>query len=85
VRDSEGNVVPPRPEPVPEWHPSASSGSGKRPTDLVDAFRNYYLALEAILSTIEPIKLRDGRPAERETDWLNRALPKAATFVDCRA
>lgn len=31
------------------------------------------------------MKLRqDGRPAERETDWLNRALPKAAKFVDFR-
>lgn len=78
--------MPPKPEPVLEWHPSFRFFRlGQATTDLVDAFRNYYLALEAILSTIEPMELRqDGRPAERETDWLNRALPKAATFVDFR-
>jgi hypothetical protein len=86
VRDSEGNLVPPKPEPVLEWHTSFRFFRlGQATTDLVDAFRNYYLALEAILSTIEPMELRqDGRPAERETEWLNRTLPKAAAFVDFR-
>jgi hypothetical protein len=47
VRDRDGNLAPPMPEPV--------------------------LTLR-----------QDGRPAEREIDWLNRALPKAATLVDFR-
>lgn len=84
VRDREGNVIPPTPEPVLDWHPSFRFFRlGQTTTDLVDAFRNYYLALEAILSTIEPMKLRqDGRPDERERIWLDRALRKAATIVD---
>lgn len=86
VRDRDGKLVPPTPEPVLAWHPSFRFFRlGQATTDLVDAFRNYYLALEAILSTIEPMPLRqDGRPAEQETKWLNRALPKAATLVDFR-
>jgi hypothetical protein len=84
VRDKEGNIVPPAPEPVLNWHPSFRFFRlGQATTDLVDAFRNYYLALEAMLSTIEPMRLRqDGRPAERERDWLDRALRRAATIVD---
>jgi hypothetical protein len=84
VRDREGNLIPPTPEPVLNWHPSFRFFRlGQATTDLVDAFRNYYLALEAILSTIEPMRLRqDGRPAERERTWLDRALRKAATIAD---
>ncbi len=86
VRDRDGNLVPPRPEPVIEWHPSFRFFRlGQATTDLVDAFRNYYLALEGVLSTIEPVLLRpNGRPAEQESAWLSRALPKAATLVDLR-
>jgi hypothetical protein len=84
VRDREGNIIPHTPEPVLDWHPSFRFFRlGQATTDLVEAFRNYYLVLEAILSTIEPMKLRqDGRPAEREGTWLDRALRRAATIVD---
>jgi hypothetical protein len=84
VRDKEGNVIPPAPEPVLVWHPSFRFFRlGQASDDLVDAFRNYYLALEAILSTIEPVRLRqNGRPAERESEWLDRALRTAAGIVD---
>ena len=86
VRDKDGNLVPSAPEPVPEWHPSYRFFRlGQATTDLVDAFRNYYLALESILSAIEPVVLRpNGHPAEREGLWLNRALTKAATLVNLR-
>jgi len=84
VRDREGNLVPPTPEPMLSWHPSFRFFRlGQATTDLVDAFRNYYLALEAILSTIEPMQLRqNGRPAEPERTWLDRALRRAAAIVD---
>lgn len=40
-------------------------------SDLFDAFRNLYLALESLLSTIAPMRLHpDGRPAEGEGVWL---------------
>lgn len=46
-------------------------------TDLFDAFRNLYLALESLLSTVEPMRMRpNGRP-ESEREWLNRALRAA--------
>lgn len=84
VRDRNGNLAPPTPEPIPEWHQSFRFfRMGQATTDLVDAFRNYYLAFESILSTIEPMRLRQsGRPAERERDWLDRALLKAASVID---
>jgi hypothetical protein len=84
VRDRDGKVVPPAVEVVPDWHPSFRFFRlGQATTDLVDAFRNYYLALESILSTIEPIAFRsNGKPAEGEKKWLDRALAKAAEFVE---
>ena len=87
VRDSEGNVVPPTPKAIVDWHPSFRFFRlGQAATDLVDAFRNYYLAFEALLTSIEPMHLRDdGRPAEQEAVWLGRALSKAATIVDFSA
>lgn len=84
VRDANGKLRPPTPEPRLQWHPSFRFFRlGQATTDLVDAFRNYYLALESVLSTLEPMQLRpNGTPREREIDWLNRALPKVATLVD---
>jgi hypothetical protein len=46
-------------------------------TDVFDAFRNLYLALEAILSTIAP-----PGPGEPEGGWLKRALGEARKLVD---
>jgi len=44
-------------------------------TDLFDAFRNLYLAIESLLSTIEPMRMKaNGRPAEPEGQWIERAL-----------
>jgi len=83
VRDRDGNVIPAPPPPPAEWHPSFRFFRiAQATTDLVDAFRNCYLAVESLLSTIEPIKLHaDGRPAEGERVWLARALGKAGSLV----
>ncbi len=46
-------------------------------TDLFDAFRNLYLALESILSTLEPVLLRPNGRHEGEGAWVKRALATA--------
>jgi len=51
--------------------------------DLFDAFRNIYLALESILSALEPIQLGpNGRAVESEETWFKRALSLVAKDVD---
>jgi hypothetical protein len=45
--------------------------------DLLDAFRNMYLALESVLSHIAPQQDR-----EREGEWVRRALEAAAALVE---
>ena len=69
---------PPNPSPT-SWHPSMRYFRlSQSTTDLFDAFRNLYLALESILSTLDPVRIRpDGRSAEREGAWLKRALATA--------
>ena len=76
VRDAAGNLVTqPVPAPVP-WHESFRYFRISQTTgDLFDAYRNLYLAVESLLSTVVPMRLNAaGRPAEREGDWLRRAL-----------
>ena len=76
VRDAAGNLVTqPAPPPVP-WHESFRYFRISQTTgDLFDAYRNLYLAVESLLSTVVPVRLNAaGRPAEREGDWLRRAL-----------
>jgi hypothetical protein len=67
VRDGDGNLVPPPPRRPDPWHPSFRFFRLEQSTtDLVDAFRNCYLALESLLSTIEPVRVRpDGRRSAR--------------------
>ena len=62
------------------WHESMRYfRMSQTTTDLFDAFRNLYLALESILSTIAPVRLGPrGRPAEGESAWTRRALGEAA-------
>jgi len=76
VRDAAGNVRPSPPPPVLLWHPGLRYFRLAQVTgDLFDAYRNMYLALESLLSTIVPPKLSaTGKPSEREGDWLRRAL-----------
>jgi len=61
------------------WHPSMRYFRlSQTTTDLFDAFRNLYLAIESLLSTIEPVKLnRNGKPCESESVWVERALGAA--------
>jgi hypothetical protein len=83
VRDSAGNVVPNQPVAELEWHESFRYYRLSQSTDdLFDAFRNAYLALESILSTITPQRLRpSGRPDEGEGEWFRRALTEANSLV----
>jgi hypothetical protein len=69
---------PPSPAPT-RWHASMRYFRLSQTTsDLFDAFRNLYLAIESILSRIEPMRRHpDGRPAEPERTWLKRALATA--------
>src|SRR5450759_1149137 len=72
----------PSPPPTP-WHASMRYFRLSQTTsDLFDAFRNLYLGLESLLSTIEPMRLGpDGRPDEREGYWLERALATAERML----
>lgn len=76
---------PPSPPPA-SWHDSMRYfRMSQTTTDLFDAFRNLYLALESILSHIAPVRLRpDGRSAEREGAWTRRALGEAAGLLQAR-
>lgn len=84
VTDRDGNVVPPEPAPPVPWHESMRYFRMSQTTsDLFDAFRNVYLALESILSKTTPVRLRpDGRPHEGEGAWLKRALTEVAGRLD---
>jgi hypothetical protein len=84
VRDASGNLVPQPVEQQPAWHESMRYFRASQTTDdLYDSFRNVYLALESILSTIEPVKVdASGKPAEGEGTWVKRALATAALRVD---
>jgi hypothetical protein len=75
VKDASGKVVRSRP-PSPEWNESFRFFRlSQTTTDLFDAYRNAYLALEAILSQVVAQKVRTtGVPAESERDWFTRAL-----------
>ncbi|HEX6438787.1 MAG TPA: hypothetical protein VF182_16740 [Candidatus Binatia bacterium] len=69
VHDKEGNVIP-QATPQPRHHIGFRYYRLAQVTDdLFDAFRNMYLAFEALLSTQYPIA-----KGEREIDWLRRAL-----------
>lgn len=86
VRDADGNVISQAPAAPPTWVESYRYFRLAQVTDdLFDAFRNIYLAIESLLSTIEPQKLNpDGRPAEKEGTWFRRALAAAAQHVDLK-
>lgn len=74
----DGTEVPPPPPPVITWHPSFRYYRlSQISTDIVDAYRNRWLAIESILDSISP---KQGR--ESETSWLHRALGMAAQDVD---
>ena len=76
VRDKGGNIVPSI-LPHPRHHVAFRFFRLAQTTDdLFDAYRNMYLAFEALLSTQHP------KPAsEREIDWLRRALRSASPLL----
>jgi hypothetical protein len=83
VTDAHGNVRKTL-APTHRWHESLRYLRLSQATDdLFDGYRNAYLALESILSTISPQRLdTTGRPTEREGAWLRRALSSAVALVD---
>ena len=81
VTDPLGNIRPDPPPPQLLWHESFTYFRLAQVTDdLFDAFRNLYLAVESILSTIAPIRVK-----ETEAAWLERALRAAATLTSLAA
>lgn len=80
VYDHEGNQKPTPPGPPVVWTPALrfyrlSQASG----DLYEAYRNLWLGLEALLSTISA-----KRKGEGERKWLRRVLAEIAARIDVR-
>jgi len=77
VRDKDGNIKPAAPIPEPDWtwafrYYRLSQTS----QDIFEAYRNLFLALEALLHSIYP-----QLPREREGTWLRRALSGVSAEV----
>jgi len=66
-----------------QWHESFRYYRLSQTTDdLFEAYRNAYLALESVLSTIAPQKTKaSGKVNEGEGEWFRRALTKADQLV----
>lgn len=80
VTDASGQLVPPTPQAAISWHPSFRFFRlSQASTDLFDAYRNGYLALESILSSIAA--QRTGPPNEGDSAWFRRALTAAGTII----
>ncbi|MDN5763832.1 MAG: hypothetical protein L0H41_16135 [Microlunatus sp.] len=80
VRDSTGKLVESPPPPPKTWHESLRYYRvSESSNDLYDSFRNLYLALESILSTMVPPHTN---PSESEGRWLERALKTVAVTLD---
>jgi len=81
VTDALGIVKPDPTPPRLAWHESFIYFRLAQATDdLFDAFREYYLALESILSEIEPFRRPEG-----EGVWLKRAIGTAHTLTSLKA
>lgn len=82
VRDAAGRIVKPAKAPKLPWHESYRFFRlSQTTTDLFDAYRNAYLALESILADCTPQRRRaPGQKGEKEGEWFQRAL--AATGLD---
>jgi hypothetical protein len=78
VRDKDGNIVPPK-QSHPQHHAAFRYYRLAQTTDdLFDAYRNMYLAFEALLSSRYP---RRTKPFEQEINWLRRALSSASSEI----
>ena len=60
------------------WHESMRYfRASQTATDLFDGFRNLYLALESLMSYVEPVRQKPNGRYEAESDWTKRALSVA--------
>jgi len=83
VKDANGEIVTQPPPPEIPWHESMRYYRISEATnDLFDSFRNLYLAIEALLSTISPPIIDSTGQPEREGDWLKRALREVHAQLD---
>ena len=82
VRDAAGRIVKPATARKVPWHGSYRYFRlSQTTTDLFDAYRNAYLALESILADRTPQRRRArGQKGEQEGEWFKRAL--VATGID---
>ena len=83
---SDGTVVPDPPRVELGWTPAFRFyrlAQGSR--DLFEAYRNMFLALEALLSSRVQRRRDERGGLEKEKDWLLRALNVAGTETDLRA
>jgi hypothetical protein len=83
LKDQDGNVIPPPTQAPLPWHESFRYFRlSQTSDDLFDSYRNAYLALESVLSSIAPQTINTaGRPKEGEAEWFRRALRAAARDV----
>jgi hypothetical protein len=78
VRNAQGNIKGSPPPPEPQWLPAFRYYRISQTTnDLVEAYRNLYLAFESVLAHICSKARREG-----ERRWLERGLTKLGTIVD---
>jgi hypothetical protein len=76
IREGDGNLV--LSPPFGEWHRALRYFRlSQSSSDLFDAFRNLYLALECLLNEVAPRKTR-----ESEGRWLARALEHVYELID---
>lgn len=81
VYDREGNPKPTPPGPPAVWTPALRFYRlSQASSDLYEAYRNLWLGLEALLSTISAKKADEG-----ERKWLRRVLGEVATRVDLKS
>jgi len=80
VYDRDGNPKPTPPGPRPVWTPALRFYRlSQASSDLYEAYRNLWLGLEALLSTIS-VK----RAGEGERKWLRRVLTEIGARIDVR-
>lgn len=83
VTDSQGRPKAQLPPSPPIWHESFRYFRlSQTSDDLFDAYRNAYLALESVLSSIAPqTPNAQGKVSEGEGAWFRRALAAANSLV----
>lgn len=81
--DKNGTLIPPAPVSQPVWeYVFRYYRFSQTSNNMYDAYRWLYLMFETLLQTIEPIKLKpNGKPAEGERAWIERALRLADTTL----